>query len=154
MNVFDFLQIIVITIVAIWGIYQTRVTKNLEGELHRLNASLDQSIQILHRAREAVMKVHQAHVFLLNYVKYLNDEAFPNEVCATKHAELSAYKAELRGLAFSIGDKELLDLVNESYEFMKQAPEERFSMLPEMEIRGRSQRLHTRISQLLELATS
>ena len=154
MSVFDLLQLIVISIVAIWGIYQTRVTKKLEGELHRLNTSLDQSIQILHRAREAVIQMHQAHVFLLNYVQHMNDENLPDEVYATKYAELSAYKAELRGLAFAIGDQELLDLVNKSYEFMNQSPEERFSMLPEMEIRGRSQKLHTRISQLLVTATS
>jgi hypothetical protein len=61
--------------------------------------------------REAVIQKHKAHVFLLNHVKFVKE---PNETYATKQAELSAYQAELRGLAFAIGDQELLDLVNHS----------------------------------------
>ena len=70
-----------------------------------------------------------------------------------KDAELSAYKAELRGLAFAIDDKELLRLVNEGYSFTGLPQKERNFIKDEMEIRGRSQHLHTRISQLLKEKT-
>ncbi len=72
-----------------------------------------------------------------------------NEEYSLKFAEMSAYQAELRGLAFAIGDKELLEIVNKGYESQKYSPEERSFELDEMEIRGKSQHLHTRISQLL-----
>ena len=54
---------------------------------------------------------------------------------------------------FAIGDEELLRLVNEGYDFISQPIGERDLVLDEMKIRGRSQHLHTRISQLLEKAT-
>ena len=150
MDILDaLLQLIAVTIVAIWGIYQIRVTKKLEQEVHRLNIGLDQSIQLLHRAREAVIQRHRAHVFLLEYKA---SEKEPTELYFTKLAELSVCNAELRGLAFAIGDKEFLRLVNEGYGFLRQPPTERNITLDEMEIRNRSQRLHTRISQLLEIA--
>jgi len=146
----DALQLIVVAIVAIWGIYQTRVTNRLERQVHRLNTGLDQSIQLLHRAREAVIKIHSAHVFLLEYRPPPSE---PTEASTTKFAEMSAYQAGLRGLAFALGDKDLLGLVNEGYEFTGKPLEERNTVRDEAEIRGRSQQLHTRISQLLEIAT-
>lgn len=94
-----------------------------------------------------MIQIHEAHVFLLNYVQYMKE---PDEIYATKHAELSAYNAELRGLAFAIGDKELLNLVNESYSFIHYSPADRSVVGDEMEIRGKSQKLHTRISQLIK----
>lgn len=75
------------------------------------------------------------------------------EVYFTTMAELSVHNAELRGLAFAIGDEELLRLVNEGYEFLSQPPDQRNIVLDEMTIRNHSQHLHTRISQLLEAAT-
>jgi len=150
MNPLDALQLVTVAIVAIWGIYQTRVTKRLEQQIHRLNTGLDQTIQLLHRAREAVIKIHSAHVFMLEYVDH---QEKPNELYMTTFAERSAYEAELRGLAFAIGDEELLALVNKGYEFDKRPIEARTFWMDEAEIRGRSQFLHTRISQLLEAAT-
>ena len=144
------LQLVVMIIVAIWGIYQMRVTKRLEQEVHRLNTGLDQSILLLHRAREAVIQRHKAHVFLLEY-KMSGEK--PTELCFKTMAELSVHNAELRGLAFAIGDEELLKLVNKGYEFLSQPPDQRNITLDEMTIRNRSQHLHTRISQLLEAAT-
>jgi hypothetical protein len=141
------LQLIIAVFVAVWSIYQAKFTKNIEQEVHRLNIGLDQSIQLLHRAREAVIQIHKAHVFLLEFNLM---EQKPSEIYLTKHAELSAHKAELRGLAFAIGDKELLKLVNEGYSFSTQPQEERNITRDEMEIRLKSQKLHTRISQLLE----
>jgi len=144
------LSLIASVLVAIWGIYQTYVTKRLEQNIHRLRIGLDQTIQLLQRAREARIKIHQAHVYLLDYQTYFKD---PNEILLEKQSEISAYQAELRGLAFAIGDKELLDLINSGYEFTGVPLSERNVVKDEMEIRGKSQKIHTRISQLLELAT-
>ena len=143
------LQLIVTIVVTIWGIYQIRVTKKLEQEVHRLNTGLDQSILLLHRAREAVIQRHKAHIVLLEY-KASGKE--PTEFCFTTMAELSAHNAELRGLAFAIGDENLLGLVNEGYEFLRQPPDQRNIDLDEMTIRNRSQHLHTRISGSLYIS--
>jgi hypothetical protein len=146
----EILQLAVTIIIAIWGIYQTRVTKNLEREIHYLTVGLDQSIQLLHRAREAVIGMNKTHVYMLHY-KELGQDIDSNYV--EKLAEHSAYGAELRGLAFAIKDQELLDLVNKGYDFTGTPNEQRNPVRDEAQIRGRSQQLHTRISQLLELAT-
>lgn len=50
MDLSDGLNLIIIAIVSLWSIYQIRITKRLEQEIHHLNIGLDQSIQILHRA--------------------------------------------------------------------------------------------------------
>ncbi|HQU37039.1 MAG TPA: hypothetical protein PLR65_10670, partial [Anaerolineales bacterium] len=122
MELLDTLLLIVTVIVAIWGIYQTYVTKRLEAQVHRLNAGLDQSLQTLHRAREAVIKIHSAYVFLLQYTE-LQEQ--PDEAFKKAFAEKSVYEAELKGMAVAIGDKELLDLVNEGYRVMKIPDEQR-----------------------------
>jgi hypothetical protein len=150
MTILDILQLTITAIVAAWGIYQTYVTKKLEQEIHYLNVGLDQDIQLLHRARDAVIGMNQTHVFMLNYRDLREDI---DERYIEKMAEHSAYWSELRGLGFAINDKELLDLVNKGYEFTRLPSEQRNAMRDEMEIRGRSQHLHTRIAQLLELTT-
>lgn len=150
MNPLDALQLVTVAIVAIWGIYQTRVTKRLEQQIHRLNIGLDQTIQLLHRAREAVIKIHSARVFMLEYAAH---QEKPNELYMTTFADMSSYEAELAGLASAIGDEELIVLVNKPYEFDGKPIEARVFEMDEVEIRGRSRRLHTRISQLLEAAT-
>jgi hypothetical protein len=149
-NLYDGLLLIVSALVAVWGIYQTRVTKQLEQNIHHLNVALDQSIQLLHRAREAAIKIHSAYIFLLE-IGYNNSENL--ETHATKYAELSAYNAELRGLAFAIKDDELLQTVDKSYNFLNQSPKDRSFWLDEVEIQGKSEKLHKRISELIELAT-
>lgn len=150
MNQLDILQLAITALVAIWGIYQTRVTKSLEQNIHLMNAGMNQTLQLLHRAREAVIKIHSTHVFLLELTKNNSNNL---EIHAEKFGEMSAYQAELRGLAFAINDKDLLEIVNRSYDFMKQSPEERSIFLDEMEIRGRSQKLHTRIAELIGKTT-
>jgi hypothetical protein len=150
MTTIELLQLAATIVIAIWGIYQTRVTKKLEREIHYLSIGLDQSIQLLHRAREAVIGMHKTHVFMLHYKELRNDIG---DQYVEKLAEQSTYRAELRGLAFAINDQELLDLVNKGYDFIGIPNEQRNATFDEMEIRNRSQHLHTRISQLLELAT-
>jgi len=150
MDFLDVLQLVTMVVIAIWQIYSVRAIKKLEQEVHRLNIRLDQSMQRLHDAREAVIQRHKAHVFLLEYQASRKEAT---ELYFTTMAELSARNAELRGLAFAIGDKELLTLVNEGYDFLGVPPDQRNITVDEMTIRGRSQKLITRISQLLEEAT-
>lgn len=147
-------QLVVTVLVVIWGIYQTYVTKRLEHQVYRLSVGLDQSLQILHRAREAVIKTHSAYVLLLAYRERRNetDESYM-KVWAEKYAEKSAYEAELKGIALAIGDKELLDLVNEGYTVMTNSDEQRNLRRDEAEIRGQLEHFHERISQLIKATT-
>jgi hypothetical protein len=70
----------------------------------------------------------------------------PDEIYCARHSELSAYSAELRGLAFAIGDEELRKLANNLYPSNKSNS----AMEKEMDVRNHSQHLHTRISELLQ----
>src|SRR6266545_6162017 len=147
MTLFDILQLAVTATVAIWGIYQAHRTRKLEQEVHYLNVGLDQSIQLLHRAREAVIGLHRTQVCLLAY--HYNGRPV-DERSIQSQAEHSAYWGELRGLGDAINDKELLDLINQGYGVSGRAADQRSYMVDEMEVRGTSQHLHTRIAQLLD----
>lgn len=142
----------------------TKQLDQLQRDVDATNRLHDQSVQLLYRAREAVIAIHKAHVYLLDYVAHkesvqkakndYGDEKFVVELddpYFTKHAEISAAKAELRGLAFAIGDAKLLELVNNP----KHMPNSSLGrMESEMDMRGNSQQLHTRISELLIVATT
>jgi hypothetical protein len=39
----EWLNLLVVVLLAIWSVYQTRLTKNLEEKIHRLSIELDQS---------------------------------------------------------------------------------------------------------------
>jgi hypothetical protein len=54
------LSLIVSVVVAIWGIYQTRVTSRLEVQVHRLSVDLDQNIKRLHRVRDLANELSRA----------------------------------------------------------------------------------------------
>ena len=150
MNVLDWLNLIVIVLLGIWSIYQTRLAKRLDEQIHRLSVELDQSIQLLYRAREDVIKIHSIHLYLLSYGVSGKDT---DDVFNLKLSEMSAYDAELRGLAIAIDDKDLLALVNESYDFYNKPLKDRAFFEDEVKIRSRSQRLHTQISKLLQNST-
>lgn len=148
MTPIEAIQLTISVVLAVVTIRQARVTHELERRLYKLNTNLDQSIQRLHRAREAVIEIHKAKVFLIEYVTAYKNES-KTELTDTyfqKQAEASAYAAELRGLAFAIGDEQLLSIVN-NFPVDKVMP-------PEMQERARAQHLHTRISQLLLEATA
>jgi len=151
MDILTLLQLGVTITVAIWGIRQTFTTNRLAKEIHYLSVNLDQSIQILQRAREAIIGMHKAHVFMLEH-RQLNKEL--DDAYLARYAEFSAHWAELRGLAFAINDQELLDLVNKGFTFDGLSSEQRDIVKDEMEIRGRSQHIHTRIAQLLAETTT
>ena len=143
MNLLDFLQLAMTILVVILGV-------RLEFQVRRLSVGIDQSLQILHRAREAVIKIHGAYIFLVGYVKCQEEN---NELCMRMVAEKSAYEAELKGLAIAIGDKELIDLIDKKYSFISIPIKERDKNLVETEIRAKSELLHMRISQLIKIAT-
>src|SRR5262249_21402858 len=135
---------------AIYQIYATRklakITSDLNQEVHRLNTNLDQSIQRLYRARDLVIQIHEVEVYFL----YENlRQAAHTEPMSLKSAEKSSHMAKLRGLAFAIEDKELLGIVNE----LRPLDAEQNIAATEMTIRLHSQKLHTRISQLLQETT-
>lgn len=50
------LEFVIAAVAAVWGIYQTFVIHRLNQQVHRLNIELDQSIQRLYRALEALME--------------------------------------------------------------------------------------------------
>jgi hypothetical protein len=158
MNV-EIANVILAAVVAIWGIYQTihtrklaKITSKLEHQVYLLNKSLDQSLERLQRANELVNKIHEIEVLLAYYGQNLAEKSYGDY--ATKLAEWSSYKAELRGLAFAIGDKELLDILNSS-QFMVTSEEirEMGATAVEINARSKSQHLHTRIFQLLANTT-
>ncbi|MBT3190056.1 MAG: hypothetical protein HN736_04735 [Anaerolineae bacterium] len=85
------LNLIVVMIIGIWGVLQIRVTKQLDEKIHRLNIELDQSIQLLYRARDTVINVHRSHIHILTLG---SDGCADNlEVLASKFSEHSAFDA-------------------------------------------------------------
>ena len=94
--------------------------------------------------------MHHAHVFMLQHRELQRDI---DDQYLAKFAEFSAYLAELRGLSFAIGDKELSNLITRGYDFQGIPSEQRDIVRDEMDIRGKTQQIHTRIAQLLALAT-
>ena len=58
----------------------------------------------------------------------------------------------MRGLAIAIDDKKLIEVVDETYSFFEKTLAERVVSEDEVDIRSRSLRLHTRISELLQIA--
>jgi hypothetical protein len=148
-NTLDWLNLIVVVLLAIWSIYQTRLTKSLDAKIHRISVGLDQSLQLLHRIRDDVIEIHTIHVFLLTYNHF---GLSADNLFREKYSQYSALMGEIRGIAIAIGDKELLNLVTQQYEFQDKSLVERILHVDELEIRSRSEKLHTRISQLLESA--
>ncbi len=152
MNPLEIGSFIISGIVVFWGIYQTRVTARLEKEIHRLNVQLNQRLQLLHRAREAAIQHQKTDIFIAVYRSKEQSEGFDINQYATKIAERSAAGAELRGLALLLEDKELLGMVSRAIKF----PEG--SIFPaeqeyEMSVRGKYQKIHKRISELIEAET-
>lgn len=143
----------------------TEQLNKLQKEIEQSNRIHDQKVQRLYRAREAVIAVHKAHVYLINYgqnkvavwaEEQIGKRARPlvlDDNYFIKSAELSAAQAELRGLAFAIGDKELLHQVNNPIDNRTSDDKRINAAFREIDIRANSQHLHTRITELLEIET-
>lgn len=150
MDTISVMSLIISALIAIWGIYQTYVTKGLEEKIHRLSVELDQSIQLLYRIREAVTKSHNVLLYMLTCYNF---KSIFNDVMAEKYAEWSALIAEARGIALTIGDNELIDLLTDPYKFEGKKMEDRILYLDELALRARSEKIHARVSKLIQLTT-
>lgn len=145
MDVLSVLSLVVSTIVAIWGIYQTRVTSQLQQEIHRLRVELDQSLLRLHRARELVSLIHQASFWMIFESQKRED--------SDVSSKLTANLAELKALALVIGDEEFKRLV-ESFEptfaIPKNLSDPQSLSEPIRKMNELMKETHGRIYQLLE----
>lgn len=144
----DVLSIIVGAAAVVWAIFQTYAVHRLNIQMTQLSTQLDERVKRLHRARELVAQEQASHSFLRFYREALGDENGDIKFQATEHAKMMAAKAELKGLANAIGDKALLNVVNEGMNFTGDM------FLDEVTIRGYAQQLHTRIAELLEAETT
>lgn len=154
-------SILAILFNAAWGGYLIYVTKGLDSKLRYLSVELDQSIRRLDRARDAAIALHRAYIALLRYAEMAQAIGKPleqvSEIYVERAADYSAYWAELRGLAFAIGDEELLQIINQ--ELFNPANARRINEIAkardvaEMDARGAFQKIHTRIAELLQLET-
>lgn len=110
---------------------------------------LDQSLQLLYRIRDAATKLHKVRLFMIaSYGRKFSQDVLPE-----KYAEWSSLLAEARGIAITIGDKELIDLFTEPHEFQGKKMKERIFYLDELALRARSEKIHARVSKLIQLAT-
>ena len=148
----DTAQVIVAAVVAVFGIYQyfanQRILRNQESlkrDFDLFKMHLDQSVQRLQHARELVNQAHEAELVMFHFNEQGNQENW-----AIKYVEWSTCFAELRGLAFAIDDDQLWKLINSD----KDTTVIQGFVGKEMSTRLYSQKLHTRINQLLQEATT
>ena len=113
----------------------------LNRKINKLNNQLNERVKRLHKAAELVTEKQKAELMTIllpeenSQAKYLHDVDF------------LAASAHFRGLAFAIGDKEMLDLINQ-----RERPTGDI-MADEARIRSQAQKLHTRIADLIEQET-
>jgi len=150
------LNLVVTVALAVWAIYQTRLTQRLEGELQRLNMERDQNIQRLYRAGDVLTDFVKARACLLAYFDYHYNHNFPLDPkeASTQYAYMKSSYAELNGLAASIRDNKLSVLVSEL--------EEKIDLIVSSELewyeahnvtQSTVMSLHERISELIAEAT-
>ena len=126
-----------------WSIHQARIAKELERDLHLVKVSLDQSTQLLQRAREAALAMHKAYVFLLASDRRGREV---DENYLLKHAEFRSAHIELRGLAFAIDDDELCKWSSEINTSSATAD----FLRDEAAVAHPIQQIHKRIGELLQ----
>lgn len=130
----------------------TKQLNQIQKEVEQSNRLHDQSVQRLYRAREAVIAMHKATVYLIEYVQAGKDDGtLRDDNYFTKRAELSAAQGELRGIAIAIGNQEFLNIINQR---IHNGWAESSPIYAEVEARGYAQELHTQITKLLEDATT
>lgn len=123
MTVEDFLKaldVIVTVALGIWAVYQVRFNNRLERDLHRLTVELDQDIQRLYRARDALIKYHSGFAALSAHRAFdLGDGELPKdfEKLATLHGMMEAAYYEFYGLVSAIDRPKLSELLKELIEF-------------------------------------
>ena len=149
----DWIQFGVTIGLAGWAVYSSFLAHRHAKELHRMRTRLDQSLGLLVRARDTAVAMQRAEAYILRCRQMGQESPVHERMVAS--SEFSAAFAELRGLAFAIGDHELLMLVNKlghsdpGHVTLNLDPSE----LWEMESRGQFQHIHTRIAELLKQET-
>lgn len=143
------LTLVITIVIAVLQFMQVNRTIKLEKEVNQLNLKTSQSLQILFRARDAAIEWQKNQVFLMEYLR--RTENLPDQrdwsIYAGKHADFSASWAELRGLAFAIGDENLKSIVTGGIPNLEKE-------LFESEVRHKAQMIHTRIAELIAKETS
>jgi hypothetical protein len=159
------LSLIVSSIIAIWGIYQTRVTSKLEAQVHRLSVDLDQTIQRLHRARDLANELSRAYFSLWSssLMAQLNAEGrtvFSQELVAEfliHSSTANVSRIELIALVGVIGDAELIQasvkyLALDTFLPMETPPQIMRKNVEELQ--KITTLVHSRIYKLLALTTA
>jgi len=153
MTIIEWIQFGLTVGISAWAVIQIFVTQRFSKSFHVLQTQLDQSLGLLQRARDAAVGTHRTEAYMLEFWKRCSDP--PSHDYMMKSAEFSSSWAELRGLAFAIGDEKLLAAVNNlghSDPGTFPPPLDKHEIW-EMESRGQFQRIHTRIAELLEEET-
>jgi len=158
------LSLIVSAVVAIWGIYQTRITSRLEAQVHRLSVDLDQNIERLHRARDLANELSRAYLSLWSsaLMAQINAQAqtvFSKELLdefLIHSSTANVSRMELMALVGVIGDEELIKssakyLALDTFLPMETPPEKMRSNVEELQ--KITILVHSRIYKLLALAT-
>lgn len=127
------------------GVVRRPHDQKFRNDIRLLSIEMDQSIHVLHRLRDAAIGMQEAFIFMLSYRQH-NQQV--NDVYLSKLAEYSARYAESRGLAFSVGDKELLSLINHELHITRIGDQTNLQR-DETELRGTFQKIYTRLAQLL-----
>ncbi len=108
-NLLSVLTLVITACLGIWAIYQVRFNHRLERELHRLNVELDQDIQRLYRARDAIIAWQKAGSKILAFNRQPN-ASFNVDLLVNALGDVMAGQSEIKGLAYAINDKKLIEL--------------------------------------------
>lgn len=160
------LSLLVSAVVAIWGIYQTRVTSRLEVQVHRLTVDLDQTVQRLYRAKELVTVLQSEFHKLFAMSHEVNPRLTTDDIEYLQHtletmvasgALIDVAKSELFALTGVIGDPELIKTCIQFQGLQLASPLEMNAddMGQEMQkLRETSIQAFSRIYKMLALATT
>ena len=118
MTIVDGISLVVTGVVAIWGIYQTRITWQLKNQVEYLTRDLDQRIARLLRTRDLIRSVLAMYELHREALKRARDE--PMSISADEFHRLrrnaNVDTLELRALAHVINDEVLLANIPSEFE--------------------------------------
>ncbi|MBN1200800.1 MAG: hypothetical protein JXJ20_02990 [Anaerolineae bacterium] len=128
----------------IWIMWQTHTTYTLKHNLSRFSIDLNQRVHHLRRARELTHVIHIAQAQSILGLP-------PDSKHTITKAELSAYKAELKGLVMVINDAKLRQLTDQllAYTLPHVHADESAETL-EAALTEKSQQVYTRLYELMD----
>lgn len=157
----DELALIVSTIVAIWGIFQTHVTNKLNKEVHRLSVALDQSLTQLYRAHELLREIYMVQCYFLEKGQGRTGDRSKDDLIMV--SENIARIAEFRALLIFINDEKLNKLLDTPFD---PSPREDLAYLEEVDLEKwrdaswaawkgqKTEQMHIRLYELIKEKTS